>query len=154
RCLDGLPLAIEMAAAWVKAMPVEQILARLYDRFRLLKEGSRTALPRQQTLLATMDWSYALLNAPEKALLCRLSVFAGGWTLQAAEAVCSGEKMEEWEVLDLLARLVEKSLVVFEMTNGRYRLLETVRAHAAEKLAESGEAERTRRRHRDCFLTL
>src|SRR5205823_12041285 len=102
---------------------------RLDDMFRLLTGGSRTALPRQQTLRALIDWSYDLLAEPERALLRRLSVFAGGWTLEAAEAVCLGEGVEEWEVLDLLTSLVEKSLVLYEEREGkgRYRLLETVR---------------------------
>src|SRR5205814_9344426 len=100
--LDGIPLAIELAAARVKALPVEQIATRLDDMFRLLTGGSRTALPRQQTLRALIDWSYQLLSEAERALLRRLSVFAGGWTLGAAEAVCAGEVIVAWEVLDLL----------------------------------------------------
>src|SRR5207247_6391428 len=101
--LDGIPLAIELAAARVRVLPVEQIHERLDDMFRLLTGGSRTALPRQQTLRALIDWSYDLLSLPEQALLRRLSVFAGGWTLEAAEAVSIGDGVEEWEVLDLLA---------------------------------------------------
>src|SRR6185503_13166368 len=103
---------------WVKALPVEKLVARLDDRFRLLTGGSRTALPRQQTLRALIDWSYDLLSEAERALLRRLSVFAGGWTLEAAEAVCGGDAIEEWEVLDLLTSLVEKSLVVYEDQGG------------------------------------
>src|SRR5262249_4836208 len=103
--LDGIPLALELAAARIKALPVEQIVSRLEDRFGLLTGGSRTVLPRHQTLRALIDWSYDLLSEPEKRLLHRLSVFAGGWTLEAAEKVCSSEGIEEWEVLDLLLSL-------------------------------------------------
>src|SRR5262249_39567734 len=132
--LDGMPLALELAAARVKALPVEQIAARLDGRFRLLTGGSRTGLPRHQTLRALIDWSYDLLTEAERTLLRRLSVFAGGWTLAAAEAVCaggyprSGSSIEDWEVLDLLTSLVEKSLALYEEgeREGRYRLLETV----------------------------
>jgi non-specific serine/threonine protein kinase len=154
--LDGIPLAIELAAARVKVLPVEQILARLDDRFRLLTGGSRTALPRQQTLRAMVDWSYDLLRAPERLLLRRLSVFAGGWALKAAEAVCAGDGIAENEVLDLLAQLVDKSLVQAEAQGGqeRYRLLETIRQYGREKLEETGEAERLRNRHFDFFLAL
>src|SRR6202035_2007747 len=99
--LDGIPLAIELAAARVRVMPVEQVLGRLQDRFRILTGGSRSALKRHQTLEATLDWSYDLLSTPERTLFSRLSVFAGGWTLEAAEAVCVGEGTEHTEVLDL-----------------------------------------------------
>src|SRR5206468_1494043 len=134
--LDGIPLAIELAAVRVKALPVEQIAQRLDDRFRLLAGGSRTALPRQQTLRALIDWSYDLLSEPERMLLRRLSVFAGGWTLEAAEAVGSGAGIVEWEVLDLLTALVEKSLAQYETREGTawYRLLETVQEYSREKL--------------------
>jgi predicted ATPase/class 3 adenylate cyclase len=154
--LDGIPLAIELAAARVKALSVEQIAARLDDRFRLLTGGSRTALPRQQTLRAAIDWSYALLSEPERAVLRRLSVFAGGWALEAAEAVCSGDGLEDFGVLDLLCQLVDKSLVLAEEQGGeaRYRLLETVRQYAQDRLLEAGEAEAVRDRHRDWFLEL
>src|SRR5439155_8972105 len=130
--LDGIPLAIELAAARMKVLAVAQIAARLNDRFRLLTGGSRTALPRHQTLRAAIDWSYDLLSDPERVLLRRLSVFAGGWSLDAAEAVCHGEGIEDWEVLDLLTALVEKSLVQYEEQEGtaRYRLLETVRQYS------------------------
>jgi predicted ATPase/class 3 adenylate cyclase len=139
--LDGIPLAIELAAARVRSLPVEQIAARLDDRFRLLTGGSRTALPRQQTLRALMDWSYGLLTDGEKTLLRRVSVFSGGWTLEAAETVCAGDGVDDWEILDLLTRLVDKSLIVYEERDGeaRYRLLETVRQYAQERLQESGE---------------
>ena len=154
--LDGIPLAIELAAARVRSLSVEEINARLDSRFRLLTGGNRAALPRQQTLRALVDWSYDLLSAPERGLLCRLSVFAGGWVLEAAEAVCEGGEIEAWEVLDLLTSLVDKSLVVYEEREGaaRYRLLETVRQYGMERLAQSGDAEEVRGRHRDYFLGL
>jgi len=155
--LDGIPLAIELAAARLKVLKVEQIAGRLDDRFHLLTGGSRTALPHHQTLQAMIDWSYDLLSGPERALLRRLSVFAGGWTLEAAEAVCGGDEVEAAEVLDLLVQLVNKSLVVAERERGRearYRLLETIRQYAREKLAESGEEEKLRERHRDWFSAL
>ncbi|MBV9851285.1 MAG: tetratricopeptide repeat protein, partial [Armatimonadetes bacterium] len=155
--LDGLPLAIEMAAARVRAMAVEEVMAGLDDRFRLLTGGSRSAPPRHQTLRALIDWSYELLNEPEKILLRRLSVFAGGCILEAAERVCAGTGVAGWEVLDLLTSLVDKSLVIFEDQSsgtGRYRLLETVRQYGAERLEESGEAEEVRRRHTLFYLAL
>jgi predicted ATPase/class 3 adenylate cyclase len=154
--LDGIPLAIELAAARAHSLSVEEIEARLGERFRLLTGGSRTALPRQQTLRAAMDWSYDLLTEAEKTLLQRLSVFAGGWRFAEAEAVCSGEGVEEWEALDLLSGLVDKSLVLYEEREGqeRYSLLETVRQYAGERLGQSGEAETVQERHRSCFLAL
>jgi predicted ATPase/class 3 adenylate cyclase len=154
--LDGIPLAIELAAARVKVLSVEQIAERLDDRFRLLTGGSRTALPRQQTLRALIDWSYDLLSETERGLLRRVSVFAGGWTLEAAEAISAGGDIERWELLDLLTQLVEKSLVLFEEQKGaaRYRLLETMRQYARDRLLESGEGETMRHRHRDFFLAL
>jgi predicted ATPase len=112
--LDGIPLALELASACVEAVSPEQLAARLDQRFRLLTGGSRTALPHQQTLRATLDWSYDLLSDPERCLLSRLSVFAGGWTLQAAEAVCRGDGIGEQDVLHVLMRLVRKSLVIAE----------------------------------------
>jgi predicted ATPase/transcriptional regulator with XRE-family HTH domain len=181
--LDGIPLAIELAAARVRALSVEQIAARLDDRFRLLTEGGRTALPRQQTLRATLDWSYDLLTDPERILFRRLAVFADGWRLDAAEAVCadvtlpdpgpvrdgvsglttqvparrgSGEEslLDAADVLDLLCRLVDKSLVTAEPLGGetRYRMLETIREYALEKLREAGEVEAVRGRHYRCFF--
>ena len=152
--LDGIPLAIELAAARVRSLSVEEINTRLGDRFRLLTGGDRAALPRQQTLRAAMDWSYDLLSERECVLLSRLSVFAGGWTLEAAEAVCTGEEIEDWEVLDLLTELVDKSLVVAETQagNSRYRLLETIREYAWERLEQREEVEEMRGRHRDYFL--
>lgn len=154
--LDGIPLAIELAAARVRALPVEQIAERLDDRFHLLTGGSLTALPRQQTLRALIDWSYILLSEQEQTALRCISIFAGGWTLEAAEAVCAEESIEKWRVLDLLIALVQKSLVSFEEQEGRgrYRLLETVRQYGRERLAESGQDAPVRRRHRDYFLML
>jgi non-specific serine/threonine protein kinase len=154
--LDGIPLAIELAAARVKALPVEKLNQRLDDMFRLLTAGSRTAPPRHQTLRALIDWSHNLLSEPERALLRRLSVFAGGWTLEAAEAVCAGQETEERQVLNLLTRLVETSLVLYEEREdgGRYRLLETVRQYGREHLEEAAEAVAVRGRHRDWFLEL
>jgi predicted ATPase/class 3 adenylate cyclase len=176
--LDGIALAIQLAAARVKVLSVEQIAARLDDRFHLLTGGSRTALPRQQTLRALIDWSYDLLSEPERALLRRLSVFAGGWTLEAAEAVCAGESVErsalsiennasastlnaqgstlllgEWQVLDLLTSLVDKSLVVVAEEEGgaRYHLLETVRQYGRDRLLEAREIEMVRSRHAGWF---
>ncbi len=136
RRLDGIPLAIELAAPRVRAMSVEQLATRLDDRFRLLTGGSRVALPQHQTLRATMDWSYHLLSPEEQQMLSRLSVFAGGWTLEAAETVCAGEGIDRADVLDLLTSLVDRSLVVFERrdSGGRYRLLETVREYGREQL--------------------
>ncbi len=155
--LDGIPLAIELAAARVKVMSVEQIAARLDDRFRLLTGGSRMLLPRHQTLRATMDWSYELLVEQEKALLRRLSVFAGSWTLEAAEAVCGGDGLEDWEVLELQSHLIEKSLAMVEENPAgetRYRLLGTIRQYARDRLVEAGEAARVRTRHLEWFVEL
>jgi predicted ATPase/class 3 adenylate cyclase len=145
--LDGIPLALELAAARVRALPVEKIATRLDDCFRLLTGGDRTALPRQQTLRALIDWSYELLTPHERTLLWRLAVFVGGWTLEAVEAVGAGGAIDQTEVLDLLTRLIEKSLVVPEADGERYRLLETVRQYALERLEESGEGDAVRARH-------
>jgi predicted ATPase/transcriptional regulator with XRE-family HTH domain/tetratricopeptide (TPR) repeat protein len=153
RRLDGIPLAIELAAARVKVFSAERIAARLDDRFRLLTGGSRTALPRQRTLRATIDWSYDLLSEPERALFRRLAVFAGGCTLEAIEGVCAGEGIGEPDVADLLTRLVERSLVVVERgERERYWSLETLRQYGRERLAEAGEDATLRDRHRDWFL--
>src|SRR2546430_15203406 len=138
RRLDGIPLALELAAARVRALSVEEIAARLSDRFRLLARGDRTALPRQQTLRASIHWSYELLTGHERALLQRLSVFAGGWTLEAAEAVGVDGEVGKADVLDLLTNLVEKSLVTLEAEGERYRLLETGGGSAQGRLAEAG----------------
>ncbi|MGI8658422.1 MAG: BTAD domain-containing putative transcriptional regulator [Candidatus Limnocylindria bacterium] len=153
RHLDGLPLAIELAAACVRSLTPEDIAARLEDRFRLLRDGSRTSPPRHQTLHAAIDWSYQLLTDDERALFDRLSVFAGGCTLDAAEAICSGDGLERADILELLSRLVDKSLVVLELTpagTGRYRLLETIRQFAQDHLGEA-EMASIQRRHRDWF---
>ena len=154
--LDGIPLAIELAAARVRSLAVEEIDGRLDQRFRLLTGGSRTALPRHQTLRSLVDWSYDLLHDAEKLLLQRLSVFVGGWTLVAAERVCAGQGAQDWETLDLLTSLSDKSLVVAEENDGqyRYRLLETVRQYARDRLGESGGDAAVRERHRDYFLAL
>ncbi|HEU0291692.1 MAG TPA: tetratricopeptide repeat protein [Anaerolineales bacterium] len=155
--LDGIPLAIELAVARVKMMPVEQVAARLDDRFRLLTGGSRTALPRHQTLRALIDWSHDLLSEAERTLFQRLSVFAGGWTLEAAEAICIGEGLEQYDILDLLTQLVNKSLVIPDHESDkemRYRLLETIRQYAREKLLEAGGGEKVRERHLDYALQL
>jgi predicted ATPase/class 3 adenylate cyclase len=151
--LDGIPLAIELAAARLRSMGVEKIAARLDDRFRLLTGGARTALPRQQTLRALIDWSYDLLPEKERTLLRRLAVFSGGWSLEAAEQVCSGETLEAEEILDLLDHLVDKSMVVVkEGQEARYFLLETIRQYARDKLAECGESEAARDRHLAYFV--
>ena len=154
--LDGIPLAIELAAARVRTLAVEEIDGKLDQRFRLLTGGSRTALPRQQTLRSLIDWSYDLLHELDKLLLQRLSVFAGGWTLAAAEQVCAGEGVADGEILDLLTSLSDKSLVAAELQGGhsRYRLLETMRQYARERLLESGGGEAVRERHREYFLAL
>ena len=156
--LDGIPLALELAAARVRVLTPEQIDGRLDDRFRLLSGGSRTALPRQQTLRALVDWSYDLLGEAEQTLLCRLSVFAGGWSLAAAETVCAGGSVEDWEVLDLLSRLAAKSLLVVEPPEAgqvHYRLLESIRSYARDRLAQMlGEADALAQKHRNFFLAL
>jgi predicted ATPase/DNA-binding SARP family transcriptional activator/DNA-binding CsgD family transcriptional regulator len=154
--LEGIPLAIELAAARV-GLSVEQIAVRLDHSLKLLTAGNRTASPRQRTLRGTLDWSYALLSEPERKLFCRLSVFAGGWTLAAAEMVGAEGDTEQGDVLDLLSRLVDKSLVVAEATGGggvRYRMLEPIRQYAREKLEEGGEGEEVRREHAGFFLAL
>lgn len=153
--LDGIPLALEMAASRLSLLTAEQLATRLDEAFRLLTNGSRTALPRQQTLRATLEWSYHLLGEPERLLLQRLSIFAGGCTLEAAEAVCSDDDVRATKVLDHLAALVAKSLVLAERQPGaetRYRLLEMVRQYAREKLQDAGETEHLSRRHRDHYL--
>jgi predicted ATPase/DNA-binding CsgD family transcriptional regulator len=152
--LDGIPLAIELAAARTKVLSVEEISERLDDCFGLLTTGNRTALPRQRTLYATMVWSHELLSEQEQILFRRLSVFAGGFTLQAAEAVCAGDDLERNEVLDLLSHLVDKSLVIMRenSTGTRYRLLETVRQYGRERLKESEDE--VEQRHAGFFVGL
>jgi predicted ATPase/DNA-binding CsgD family transcriptional regulator len=157
--LDGIPLAIELAAAKVRVLSVQQIATRLDDSFRLLTTENRTAVPRHMTLRATIDWSHGLLSDEERNLFRRLSVFAGGWTLEAAEEICAGEGIEKEEVLDLLTHLVDKSLVlVADQRQGgeeaRYRLLETVRHYGTQTLKSSGEGPEIRRRHALFFAAL
>jgi predicted ATPase/class 3 adenylate cyclase/DNA-binding CsgD family transcriptional regulator len=144
--LDGIPLAIELAAARVRGMRVEQVAAGLDDRFRLLTGGARTVLPRQQTLQASVDWGYALLGDAERVVFRRLAVFAGGFSLDAAELVVSGDGVEAVEVLDLLLGLVDKSMVLAD-DSGRYRLLETLRQYGASRLLDAGETPAVRDRH-------
>ncbi len=153
RRLDGMPLAIELAAARVRALSLNEIRDSLHDRFRLLTGGARTAVRRQQTLRASVDWSHALLTEPERILFRRLAVFMGGFNLDAAQVVAGANEIERFQVLDQLSLLVDKSLVVAQDADGRtwYRLLETVRQYASEKLGESGEADDVRTRHRDHY---
>jgi predicted ATPase/DNA-binding SARP family transcriptional activator len=155
RQLDGIPLALELAAANINLLRVEQIAARLENRFSLLSGGSRTALPRQRTLRASIDWSYNLLDDAEQKLLHRLSVFSGGWTLEAAESVCFDETLQTSEILEILTRLSHKSLVVVQRGQGtpaRYWLLETIRQYASAKLEVAGDVERFRNRHLKYYL--
>ncbi len=154
RRLDGVPLALELAAARVRVLSVAEVARRLDDRFRLLTGGGRTVVARQQTLRALIDWSYDLLTETERLLLRRLSIFVRGWTLEAAEAVCAGEGIERDAILELHAHLVDKSLVVMKDRGGvtRYSMLETIREYAREKLVDSGEAAVLRQRHFEHFF--
>jgi predicted ATPase/class 3 adenylate cyclase/tetratricopeptide (TPR) repeat protein len=152
--LDGIPLALELAAARVGVLTVEAIAERLHDRFRLLTGGARAALPRQQTLRALIDWSYDLLGEAEKTLFARLSVFAGGLSLPAAEEVCADRDLVPAAVLDLLTGLANKSLIVPDGDGTRYRMLETIRDYARDRLQERGESVAVRQRHCDYFLGL
>lgn len=160
--LDGIPLAIELAAAKINILSPEQISNRLEDRFRLLTGGGRTVLERHQTLRATIDWSYNLLSANEQALFKRLSVFAGGWTLEAAESVCADEDttakiaLKAEDILELLGQLVNKSLVITDERRGefRYRLLDTIRQYAHEELLKSGDASQVQKHYLDFFVKL
>lgn len=155
--LDGIPLAIELAAARMSSLGIEDLADHLDDRFRLLTGGNRSALPRQRTLRASIDWSYSLLNEAERVLLQHLSVFAGGWTLAAAEAVCAGEGLKTGGVLNTLSSLVDKSLVGLDRlsnTQHRYSVLETIRQYASEKLEETGESATVRDQHLDYFFNL
>ncbi|MEO6695198.1 MAG: tetratricopeptide repeat protein [Ignavibacteria bacterium] len=152
--LDGIPLAIELAAVRTKVLSLENICKKLSDRFRLLTGGKRTALPRQQTLRALIDWSYDLLSDKEKILWRRLSVFAGAWTLDAAEEVCSDENLDQEEILDLVNNLTEKSIVLFSGTNDNYKMLETIRQYGDEKLKESGETKSFYTKHLSYYLNL
>jgi predicted ATPase/DNA-binding SARP family transcriptional activator len=155
--LDGIPLAIELAAARVKLLSVDEIASRLHDRFSLLTSGTRTALPHHQTLRATIDWSYDLLTEAERILFRRLAVFAGGFTLEGTEAVCS-LGMNRKEILDLLGRLVDKSLVIVDVASSkietRYRLLETIREYTRQKMDEAGETTELQNRHLEYFVWL
>jgi len=156
RRLDGMPLAIELAAARVRTLSLTEIVDSLHDRFRILTGGSRIAVRRQQTLRASVDWSHALLTDTERVLFRRLAVFLGGFDLDAAQAVTGADGVQRYQVLDQLTLLVDKSLVVAESAGGttRYRLLETVRQYALEKLGESGEADAVRSRHRDYYTSM
>ncbi len=153
RRLDGIPFAIELAATRVNVLPVEKILERLNDRFKLLTRGGSTVLPHHQTLRALIDWSYDLLNDKEKVLLHRLSVFMGGWTYEAAEEICSDETIDEFEILDLLTSLENKSLINVVETEGmnRYNMLETIKQYCAEKFPDKSA---TMKKHLDYFLKL
>jgi hypothetical protein len=154
--LDGIPLAIELAAAKIRVLSVEQIAERLADRFRLLSGGNRTAIERHQTLQATIDWSCNLLSSAEQVLFRRLSVFVGGWMLEAAESICADESVQSGDILDLLEQLINKSLVMVEGMQGktRYRMLETIRQYANQKLVESEESNALRDKHLEYFLKL
>ena len=157
RRLDGIPLALELAAARLTALSVDELAARLSDRFRILTGGRRSVLPRQRTLRALVDWSHDLLSADEQAVMRMLAVFAGGFTLEAAERVCADEASLATPVLDAVLNLVDKSLVAAEHDQDAdtcYRMLETIRQYAAEKLVDAGEADSARRRHFDYFLRL
>ncbi|MBC5823537.1 MAG: adenylate/guanylate cyclase domain-containing protein [Candidatus Eremiobacteraeota bacterium] len=156
RRLDGIALALELAASRVKVLSPEQLLLRLNERFRILTGGSRTALPRQQTMRALIDWSYELLSENEKTVFRRVAIFAGGWTLEAATDICADESIESWDVLDVLSALITKSLVAADIgpTTQRYRLLESTRDYALERLAQSGEGDRISRRHAEVFLAV
>jgi tetratricopeptide (TPR) repeat protein len=155
--LDGIPLALELAAARIKMMSLEEIASHLNDRFRLLTGGARTALLRHQTLQAMIDWSHDLLSEPERVLMRRFSIFAGGWTLEAAESVCEGDSIDRHNVLDLLTQLVNKSLILAEREQGkdtRYHMLETIRQYTREKLWAAGEGEMMRQKHLAYFVDL
>ncbi|WP_280440330.1 BTAD domain-containing putative transcriptional regulator [Nocardia cyriacigeorgica] len=155
RALDGIPLAIELAAARLRTMSLDQLAHRLDDRFRLLTGGSRTAIRQHRTLRAVVDWSWELLNDGERFVLARLAVFAGGASLEAAEQVCAdGSTVEHWQVLELLTSLTEKSLLITTDDGLRFRMLETIKQYAADRLAESGDAEAARRAHLTYFTGL
>jgi non-specific serine/threonine protein kinase len=155
--VDGIPLALELAAARIGLMTAEQVASRLADRFRVLAGGGRGVAARHRTLEAAIDWSYEHLAGREQQLLQRLSVFAGGWSLEAAEAICAGAAIDRGDVLDLLSQLVDKSLVIVEPAVGgqaRYRLLAPIRQYGAERLQQAGDDAALRDRHRDWFLAL
>ena len=152
--LDGIPLAIELAAARVSTLALESIVKHLNDRFSLLAGGLRSEIPRHQTLRAMIDWSHDLLSDSERVLLRRLSVFAGGWTLEAAQKICADGGLQESDVLIVLPELVEKSMAVFDEASGRYHMLETVREYSRDRLRETAEEPALRTRHLDYFLSL
>jgi non-specific serine/threonine protein kinase len=154
--LDGMPLAIELAAPRLRSMSVAELSERLDQRFALLTDGSRTALPRHRTLRSTIDWSYDLLTEREQPMLRRVAVFAGGWTLQSAEQVCAGDGIDASDVMELLTSLVDKSLIMTDEHAGatRYRMLETVRQYALDRLRDSGEEAQWRGAHLACFVAL
>jgi predicted ATPase/class 3 adenylate cyclase len=152
RRVDGIPLALELAAARMRSLPAAVLASRLDDRFRLLTGGDRTALPRQQTLRALIDWSHDLLDAPERTLFRRLGVFAGNFTLDACEAICAGDGVDVGDVVDILGRLVDKSLVTLLADRSCYRMLETIREYAAARLASCDEAHDVRDRHLHYFV--
>ena len=155
RRLDGIPLAIELAAARVPLLGVHGLHTRLNQMFNVLTGGTRMKLRRHQTLRAALDWSYGLLSADEQAVFRRLGVFAGGFTLELAQQVVSDERIDQWLVLDLLGHLIDKSLVIADGdAEPRYRLLETARAFALEQLAEAGESEEMLRRHAQVICEL
>ncbi len=156
RRLDGIPLAVELAAARIRSLPPRQIAARLDDRFRLLTGGTRTALPRHRTLRAAFDWSFDLLSPAEQTLVPRLAVFGGSFSLEGAEAICSGGPVAARDMVDLLGRLIDRSLLMSEEdgAEARYRMLETIRDYGQERLADSGEASVLHARHRDWFVAL
>lgn len=155
RALDGIPLAIELAAARLRTMSLDHLAHRLDDRFRLLTGGSRTAIRQHRTLRAVVDWSWELLSDAERLVLRRLAVFAGGASLEAAEQICAdGTTVEQWEVLELLTSLTEKSLLITTDDGLRFRMLETIKQYAADRLAESGDAEAARRAHLNYFTGL
>ncbi|MGW9432260.1 BTAD domain-containing putative transcriptional regulator [Streptomyces decoyicus] len=155
RALDGMPLAIELAAARLRTMSIDQLAGRLDDRFRLLTSGSRTALPRHKTLRAAVDWSWELLTGAERMVLRRLSVFSGGASLEAAERVCAGDAVEQEQVLELLTALTEKSLLLAEGDSApRYRMIGTIKEYAGHRLAEAGESDRARHAHLAYFTEL
>ncbi len=149
--LDGIPLALELAAARTKVLSVEMIRERLNDRLNLLTSGKRTAMPRQKTLRALTDWSHDLLTMEEKIMWRRLSVFTGGWTLEAAEEVCMDEKLKKETILELMDQLVEKSIILFKNEKERYTILETIKQYGEEKLIEAGEKERFFTKHVQYF---
>jgi len=152
--LDGIPLTIELAAARTNVLPLEKIHERLDDRFKLLSGGRRTALPRQQTLKAMIDWSYDLLPQSEKKLWHRISVFNGGWNLEPAEEICSSEEIANEDILDLLNQLADKSIIIYDHEKNRYRILESIRQYGREKLKSENETDEVKTGHLSYFMKL